>query len=560
MPICVLCGPERKLFSGRRVMKITKKIIKKNVKKTIKATAMKAAVAAVQPEVVKDGQKTKKKYLVDWQFLKDSEKKMVAIFGPEDSGKPVPPEVDKMPGSYEYGPILYLINNELINIFGKHLELIIELILYELFGMPKSTITKAQWKKYMKRIKGEGYWAGDGTLIQGQINQRNKFVAIDPGWAYAAVEYFLRNETAKVNKYLKILAKYPLLKLSINEFIKNELWGRAKFNTTPATVKFTNKKYKIAVIGDWGTGKWEDGRQSQCPSQLVMKQVNSKKPDIIIHLGDVYYAGTNKSMLSEYKNEEKNNLVKIWDQFIKTGPKSFTLNSNHEMYGGGKGYFDVALKDGLFKEQKNTSYFSLEFKSFVILGLDSAYFDKSSLYMDGAFFQPKNPKSQKQREFIQQKTAQARKHGKKIIIMTHHNPIQVDGTLDKKKRVLWDQMVTAMTIKKKKNYPDYWYWGHIHAGIVYTKGCDLGKFNVKSRCSGHAAIPFSKAFILKHAKAEGIVSYYANTLMKETASKPAIPAQKNRMLNGWTMITLDGSEIIEEFYETGNPKPVWSNQ
>ena len=523
---------------------------------------MQVAVAAIRPEVVKDGLKIKKKHLVDWQLFEDSEKKMVAIFGPEDKGKPVPPGVDKMPGSYEYGPILYLINNELKNIIDACvrdldlralLKIIIPLILYELLGMPESNITKAQWKKYSKRIKGEGYWAGDGTLIQGNILQRKKFVAIDPGWAYAAVEYFLHSESAKIKKYLEKLAKkMPFLRKILNWFIKNMLWSRAEFNTTPATVKFLNQKYKIAVIGDWGTGKWKDGKQSQCPSQLVMKQVNSMKPDIIIHLGDVYYAGT--------KKEEKDSLVKIWKQFIKTNAKAYTLNSNHEMYDGGKGYFDIALKDKLFKEQKNTSYFSLEFKSFVILGLDSAYFDKSTLYMDGAFFQPKKPKSQKQREFIRQKTAQARKRGKKVIVMTHHNPIQVDGSLDKKKRVLWNQMVTAMNINGRKNYPDYWYWGHVHAGIVYTKGCDLGKFNVKSRCSGHAAIPFSKAFTLKYAKKDGVVSYYANTLMKKTASKTVIPAQKNRMLNGWTMITLDGSEITEEFYETGNPNPIWDNQ
>ena len=41
---------------------------------------------------------------------------------------------------------------------------------------------------------------------------------------------------------------------------------------------------RLAIVGDWGTGE-------QVATNL-MQQVASLNPDVLIHLGDVYYAGT----------------------------------------------------------------------------------------------------------------------------------------------------------------------------------------------------------------------------------------------------------------------------
>ncbi len=53
------------------------------------------------------------------------------------------------------------------------------------------------------------------------------------------------------------------------------------------------------------------------------------------------------------------------------GKVSRTLNSNHEMYSGGFGYFDMALP----AMHQDASYFALQNTNWLFVGLDTAYID-----------------------------------------------------------------------------------------------------------------------------------------------------------------------------------------
>lgn len=49
---------------------------------------------------------------------------------------------------------------------------------------------------------------------------------------------------------------------------------------------------KFAFVSDWGTGT---------PlARNVMRCIADQKPDILIHLGDVYYSGTKKEMQEHF--------------------------------------------------------------------------------------------------------------------------------------------------------------------------------------------------------------------------------------------------------------------
>jgi 3',5'-cyclic AMP phosphodiesterase CpdA len=275
---------------------------------------------------------------------------------------------------------------------------------------------------------------------------------------------------------------------------------------------------KIALTGDWGTGIWNDHGQPQCPSQAVLQQIQAASPDVVIHLGDVYYAGT-----QGFPYEEENNLVNLWPNF----KYSFTLNSNHEMYDGGNGYFKVALPSKKFANNK--SYFSIEFEDWLILGLDSAYYDPSLLYMDGALV------DSNQIGFIKSFDLT----GKKVMVLTHHNAITTDG---QRKMGLWDNVVNALG-----RAPDYWYWGHIHNGIVYSPSSVAGS-KTKVRCLGHGALPFGNGYALHDRSGNPIpqVLYYSH----EPLPNPNHISQlDNRVLNGYAVLTLAADSITEIFYD-----------
>ena len=57
---------------------------------------------------------------------------------------------------------------------------------------------------------------------------------------------------------------------------------------------------KVAIVGDWGTG--------QDAAKLVLRQIANKKPDVVIHLGDIYYAGT--------QFEVDNYFLQPWKQIL----------------------------------------------------------------------------------------------------------------------------------------------------------------------------------------------------------------------------------------------------
>lgn len=182
-----------------------------------------------------------------------------------------------------------------------------------------------------------------------------KWEQFDPGWAEAFAVYL-----------------ESLLPLT---------GGKHPFVTSPQTVQIADQ-VTIGIAGDWGTGDWRTA-SNPAPSTDVGNHLKLLNADVTIHLGDVYYAGT--------EDQELHSFTSIWP----AGPKgSFTLNSNHEMYSGAKPYFK-AIAAPPFQKQGGCSYFALENAKWVIVGLDSAYFSpESGLYMDGLLFPSGAPNEQ----------------------------------------------------------------------------------------------------------------------------------------------------------------------
>lgn len=399
-----------------------------------------------------------------------------------------------------------------------HLNLLIDQghltsLLREAFSIPKSKVTE---EKLATDINLAGWVAGDGTIYA-----VSKYCQLDLGWTIVLVNYY----------YFKLFPK-------------------KKHPFVPAAMKVLNteipSKAKIAIIGDWGTGAWKDGKKDNCPAQLVIDGIVDLDPDYIIHLGDVYYAGSPK--------EERQNFLEMLPKKYKG--RLYTMNSNHEMYYGANGLMGTTLKDPRFAEQGGSTYFSIEIGDWILVGLDSAYYDDSFLYMKGSLTNAEG--GEEQLSYLRE----AHNTGKNVMLMTHHNGIEVDKTGPARNTDLWGQVYKAM----KGNLPKAWYWGHVHNGIVYQDqlpiyGKDKAGNDISSmmRCCGHASIPFGNAPYL-----EGIsqgsnpdVKYYAHTPMPS----PTDEVQKLRVINGFAVVEIDGSSFTETFYEVSNidhePKQVW---
>src|SRR5439155_9589200 len=80
---------------------------------------------------------------------------------------------------------------------------------------------------------------------------------------------------------------------------------------------------------------------------------------LLVHLGDVYYAGT--------QDEVENRFLSLWPR--RVGAINRAANSNHEMYSGGYGYFDQTLR----RFGQSSSVFALQNDHWLLVGLDTAY-------------------------------------------------------------------------------------------------------------------------------------------------------------------------------------------
>ncbi len=341
---------------------------------------------------------------------------------------------------------------------------------------------------------------------------------------------------------------YRWLEAPINALLVKLHYGKYPFPTTPAHLQFGAGKTLFAVTGDWGTG----AKDAKSVRHAVMDQT----PDYLMHLGDVYYTGTpqhDEKLLFAGPGTEIAHLIDFWPKTEMKPARSFTMNSNHEMYPGGWGLFKDALSDPLFAHQNRCSYGLLENDDWQIFYLDSAYDSPDFLYMYGAL-------TQDQITFVQDKANPK----KRKILMTHHTPFDVTGQIEQVKdgKSLLRDVGAAFG-----SLPDYWYFGHIHDGIVYAPktvpkskdGPEIpGTCNM--RCAGHASMPYGAPWGLakpgtyppfKPADYIDGIDFFAGT---PKGSDPA-----GLVKNGFMTFTLTGDQISEAFFDEDG-KLTWSSE
>lgn len=256
---------------------------------------------------------------------------------------------------------------------------------------------------------------------------------------------------------------------------------------------------KIALFGDFGAGIWEGNNAAQ----KIKNKIISLNTDYAIHIGDVYYAGT--------EEECKKNLIDFWPT-AKGG--NFTLNGNHEMLDGGEAYFKTVLTNKIFETQQKNSYFALENSNWLIVCLDSAFFaDVKNLYADGKI-------DPQQIDFLKK----LKTKNKNCIVVTHHHPLTMNG---ENYTDLFHQVKVVLGSQIK-----YWYYGHRHHAAVYKQ---INGINF--RLSGNAALPYGYSSLLGSS---------SKTIWYET-NKPN-PQDGIRLQNGFCMLTLNNDTVKEEFY------------
>ena len=216
---------------------------------------------------------------------------------------------------------------------------------------------------------------------------------------------------------------------------------------------------KVAIVGDWGTG--------QDAAKLVLRQIANKTPDVVIHLGDIYYAGI--------QSEVDNYFLKPWQEILNLGPKydripTFTLAGNHDMYSGGVPYYGLLKTLG-----QPASYFCLRNANWQFVAMDTGYNDHNPAGGGAGATFLQDPEV----TWLADKVNNA--GGRSTVLMSHHQLFTAYDNIDNNEVNLRLYPQVAPLLPKVA----YWIWGHEHDFVPY----DAYKGLKRSCCLGHGAFP-----------------------------------------------------------------------
>ncbi len=271
---------------------------------------------------------------------------------------------------------------------------------------------------------------------------------------------------------------------------------------------------RLALVGDWGTGQPE--------AQAVLKQMAAKKPDVAIHLGDIYYAGTDFE-ISNYFWRYWNAILDLANRKIPT----FTLSGNHDMYCGGVPYYRLLDQLG-----QPASYFCLRNDYWQFVGLDTGYNDHNP----GGAGAGATWLRDSEVSWLHDKVANA--GNRKTVLLSHHQLFTAFDSID------GHEVNLRLFPQVQDLLPkiSLWFWGHEHNFAVYGPFQGLPR----ARLLGHGAFPVGLADVPAQPKFAGVPLV---TDAKGNILKLDVSAAGDVYNHGYAIMELDGPDARVSYYQ-----------
>ncbi|MBI1803213.1 MAG: metallophosphoesterase [Ignavibacteriae bacterium] len=230
----------------------------------------------------------------------------------------------------------------------------------------------------------------------------------------------------------------------------------------------TSGELTVGILGDWGTGEEV--------ASLVLQELLLHDPDVIIHVGDVYYSGTD--------SESQANFLDVMSSARRNKPVPvYNLPGNHDYYSGGSGFFNILSQ--LNKAPcappgtpiQEASFFCLRNSDWQLQGMDTGYYDHDLFKVDEDLTHLHDSEVAWHLDKI------TNAGERKIILFSHHqffSAFQAIGGLSYNKHLQasFAEPLAAGRITA-------WFWGHEHLLQIYGPYLSLQK----GRCIGYSAFP-----------------------------------------------------------------------
>lgn len=260
---------------------------------------------------------------------------------------------------------------------------------------------------------------------------------------------------------------------------------------------------RVGVLGDWGTGEPE--------ALAVLDQLMKQAPDLLVHVGDVYYAGTKSEQTQHFLEP----ILAARAQYRRPELPVYTLPGNHDYYSGGAEFYGMlaGLNQGVpgASVQAN-SFFCLRNDHWQLQGMDTGYHDHDLPRVSEDTTRLRDDEA----AWHQQQLAGA--GGRAVILLSHHQPFSAFEKIAEGWRnpalladlSAWTGATGADVVA--------WLWGHEHVLEVYAAPPALP---VLGRCVGNSAFPvFTDSGYTAHDAASGVPTESAKTSPDGTITFP----------------------------------------
>jgi len=303
---------------------------------------------------------------------------------------------------------------------------------------------------------------------------------------------------------------------------------------------------KVALFSDWGSGTVN--------AFNILKSIASQNPDILIHMGDVYYSGTPE----EYKN---NYVDPIKKYFANTCPNCLILSmpGNHDLYSGGIGYYN-ALDE--FVSNQKTSFFEIHNDYVQIQAFDTAHNDSKvniTNLMQGIANETYVEAEEMQWHI--EKINDAVKNNRKLIMLSHHPFIAFnDGLTKKNGNFIPTNERLYNQFKNTINNMTVHFAGHLHNCILYepyyfnTRG-STNEIHLNERIIGHAGC-YNNSNITNLYIPDATIdtSEYEMPVLKSDSDKWKIDTNGETINLGYCILNIADNTITCHYYEIRDTK------
>jgi predicted phosphodiesterase len=273
----------------------------------------------------------------------------------------------------------------------------------------------------------------------------------------------LTGNTADEQKYKALLGDFtecdPRWAETVEVYVKYKLAGKNipyRRHTQLSDFVIDGKlpaQARVALVGDWGTGQ-EDAKQ-------VLAQIARKKPNVVIHMGDIYYSATDFEVQNYFYN--------IWNGLLP-GIPSYTLAGNHDMFAGGGPFYRLLDQLG-----QPASYFCIRNDNWQFVAMDTGLHDcapdPAMTYLEST-------------ELSWHTDKIVNSGGRQTVLLSHHQLFTAFEDLPNKTGLNGTLLQQVGPLLPKVTC---WFWGHEHNLVIYKP-----YLGVTARCIGHGAFPVAQ--------------------------------------------------------------------